>query len=94
MREDGEIILGSMTRKIQRAKARAEQKRAHGAMQKAFKTFDGMPKECGECAAIFDRTAPDALDQWRLAVYDDGRVHLVCPKCGPTPEELEAVGVE
>lgn len=86
--------MGSMTRKMQRARARTEKKRAEGAMQKAFKTFDGMPKSCGECGVLFDRSAPEALNQWRVAVYDDGRVHLTCPKCGPTPEELEAAGVE
>lgn len=86
--------MSSMTRKIRRESERNRNDNEKKAMKKAFKTFDGMPKKCGECAAEFDNTDKEVLNQWRVAVYDDGRVHLTCPNCGPTPEELEKANVE
>jgi hypothetical protein len=83
-----------MTRKIQRENERSNLKQKKQVMKKAFETFDGMPKKCGECDADFDNTVKEALSKWRVAVYDDGRVHLTCPDCGPTPEELENADVE
>ena len=47
-----------------------------------------MPTSCGECGAPFDKSDKEGLDQWRIAVYDDGRVHLACPNC--VPEDIKA----
>ena len=42
-----------------------------------------MPKACDECEKPFDRSKTQELDKWRIAVYDDGRIHLVCDGCVP-----------
>jgi len=42
-----------------------------------------MPSSCGECNALFDKTDNTLLDKWRIAIYDDGPIYLVCPKCVP-----------
>lgn len=59
-------------------------------MKEVSKFAGGMPKVCGACGADFDNTDKEALNQWRIAVWDDGRVDLACPDCGPSEEEIQA----
>ena len=82
--------MGSLKRKLERKRAREQKKFVEKEMQRIQRTVSAAPKVCGECGATFDNTDKDALNEWRIAVYEDGRVHLTCPACGPTPEEIEA----
>lgn len=45
--------------------------------------ISSLPEKCDECSTPFDKHDKSLLDQWRLAVYDDGLVNLVCPNCVP-----------
>ena len=80
--------MGSMRRKLERQKMLRKKKALDKAMKGVTEKVEKMPKICGECGAEFDKTDKEMLNQWRIAVYDDGRFHLTCPKCGPTPEEI------
>tara|TARA_B100000579_G_C22492599_1_gene693100 strand:- start:303 stop:551 length:249 start_codon:yes stop_codon:yes gene_type:complete len=71
----------SSARKLRRAKEKILKKEIKKNMKKAEKALDSLPKHCDECGAIFDRTKKDSLNKWRVAVYDDGRIHLVCENC-------------
>ena len=82
--------MGSLKRKIERKRLLKKKKAMDKAMKGVTEKVDSMPKICGECGADFDKSDKEMLNQWRIAVYDDGRIHLTCPKCGPTPDEIEA----
>tara|TARA_Y100000592_G_C5427406_1_gene296495 strand:+ start:1020 stop:1301 length:282 start_codon:yes stop_codon:yes gene_type:complete len=82
--------MGSLKRKLERKRARQQKKVVEKEMRRIERTVNAAPKICGECGADFDNTNQDMLNEWRIAVYEDGRVHLTCPECGPTPEEIEA----
>ena len=70
-----------------RAIRRAQEKKAKKLAKKAGKMLENaassMPKKCDECEAPFDNKDTKSLHKWRVAVYDDGPVHLVCPDCVP-----------
>ena len=82
--------MGSIKRKIERKKFLKKKKVMDKAMKNVTEKVDAMPKVCGECGDAFDKADKEMLNQWRIAVYDDGQFHLTCPKFGPTPEEIEA----
>ena len=78
----GKVSLPS-SRSIRRAnerKAKKLEKKASAIFQQAA---DNMPKKCDECNIPFDKSDVKSFHHWRVAVYDDGRIHLVCPKCVP-----------
>jgi uncharacterized protein with PIN domain len=77
---------------MKRKRARTEKKNADKLMKQVDEKLKSMPKVCGECNAQFDNTDKETLNEWRLAVYDDGRIHLTCPKCGPSHEEIAKSG--
>jgi hypothetical protein len=81
--------MGSLGRKIKRKKERAEQKAAQKATKGVQDAVEAMPNACGECSIKFDKGDQEKVNSWTLAVYDDGRMHLVCPDCGPTKEERD-----
>jgi len=70
------------SRTLKRNKERAQKKLAKKAMKNVSKALERMPQRCDECSTVFDRENKESLE-WRIAVYDDGRVHLVCPSCVP-----------
>ena len=70
-------------RSIRRAKERAQKKQEKKITATLEKAVSAMPEACDECNAPFDRTNHTNLDKWRIAVYDDGPIHLVCPACVP-----------
>ena len=82
--------MGSIKRQLERKRKLAQQKEAKKASRKIEQQIDVMPKVCGECGADFDNADKEALNQWRIAVWDDGRINLTCPNCGPTAEEIAA----
>ena len=45
--------------------------------------MSAMPKCCDECGALFDKNDKASLNKWRIAVYDEGPINLVCPDCVP-----------
>ena len=73
--------MGSLKRKMKRKKELALKKGARKAMKSINQQLSNSPDACGKCGISFDNTETEALDKWRVAVYDDGRVHLECPKC-------------
>ena len=82
--------MGSINRQLKRKKKLQERKEAKKAARQIENQVSSMPKTCAVCNADFDNTSKEMLNQWRIAVWDDGRVELTCPKCGPTQEEIAA----
>ena len=82
--------MGSINRQMKRKKELRQRKEAKKAAKQMEDQISSMPKICGTCGADFDNTSKEMLNQWRIAVWDDGRVELTCPDCGPTQEEIEA----
>tara|TARA_B100000941_G_C28253766_1_gene422921 strand:+ start:58 stop:339 length:282 start_codon:yes stop_codon:yes gene_type:complete len=82
--------MGSLKRQLARKRAKKQKKLLEKGMKRISEQVSSAPKVCGECGAKFDNTDKDMLNKWRIAVYEDGRMHLTCPACGPTPEEIES----
>ena len=82
--------MGSLKRQLQRKKQKKTKKAAQKATKNIENQVNSMPKICAVCNADFDNTDREMLNQWRIAVWDDGRIELTCPKCGPTQEEIKA----
>ena len=70
-----------MNRKQRRARERQLKKSGARRVEKVEHALSKMPTKCDECGSHFDKTNKDLLDKWRIAVYDDGPVKLVCPAC-------------
>lgn len=81
--------MGSLKRQLARKKLKKQKKSFEKEMKRISDTVAAAPKVCGECDAKFDNTDKEMLNQWRIAVYEDGRFHLTCPECGPSAEEIE-----
>ena len=73
----------SLGRKIRRKKKRDLNKDIKKKTKELEKQVSKMPKACDECNTPFDRSKTELLDKWRIAVYEDGRVNLVCNDCVP-----------
>jgi len=73
----------SLARKVKRAQERKLKKEMKQKAKAIATKMSGMPKNCDECNAPFDRSNKELLNEWRIAVYDDGPIHLVCPDCVP-----------
>ena len=73
----------SLNRKIRRKKRRDLGKTQSKQTKELEKQISKMPKACDECGTPFDKSKTDMLDKWRIAVYDDGRINLVCNDCVP-----------
>ena len=82
--------MGSLKRQMQRKNKMRQHKDAKKTARQVENQVNSMPKVCGECGIDFDNTNKEMLNQWRIAVWDDGRINLSCPDCGPTEEEIEA----
>jgi hypothetical protein len=79
--------MGSIARKMKRRREKADQKAAQKAAEGVQDAIETMPTTCGECGLKFDKKDKEKVNSWSLAVYDDGRVHLACPDCGPSEDE-------
>jgi hypothetical protein len=71
-----------MNRKQKRAAAR-KLKKEQGKIRKINEAVSSMPTRCDECGVSFNGTEAKHLDTWKIAVYDDGPINLVCPDCVP-----------
>ncbi len=67
--------MGSIGRKLRRKKEKAEQKAAQKAAKEVQDAVEAMPNACGECGIKFDKANKETVNNWTLAVYDDGRIH-------------------
>lgn len=76
------------SRSIRRKKELAARKDAQKKAKQVGDQISRMPTACDECGAPFDKKDKTAINEWRIAVYDDGPVHLVCPKC--VPDDVKA----
>ena len=74
------------SRKIRRKQELAQRKATKKAEKQISQALSSMPKKCDECGVPFVRGTQESLE-WRIAVYDDGRVNLVCSSC--VPEEVK-----
>ena len=72
-----------MNRKQRRARDRHLKKSGAKRINAVEQAVSRMPENCDECGAYFDRNDKSQLDKWRIAVYDDGPINLVCPSCVP-----------
>ena len=77
----------SLARKIKRKQDRALKKEMKKKSKEIENKMSAMPKTCDECGVPFDRNDKESLSKWRIAVYDDGPINLVCPDC--VPEDVE-----
>ena len=82
--------MSSIKRQLNRKKQLKKRKQAQKKAKVIEKQINTMPKQCDVCGVDFDSTDKEMLNQWKIAVWDDGRIELTCPECGPTKEELEA----
>ena len=71
------------SRAIRRAKERKAKKLEKKMNKKLQQAAMKMPKACDECSKPFDNSNIESFSDWRVAVYDDGPVHLVCSDCVP-----------
>ena len=76
------------SRSIKRKKELAARKEAQKSAKKVGDAISRMPTACDECGIPFDKKDKTMINEWRIAVYDDGRVHLVCPGC--VPDDVKA----
>ena len=75
------------SRKLRRKKELQARKEAKRAGKKVSQAISRMPKKCDECGVPFDNSDKGMLNSWKIAVYDDGPIHLICPGC--VPEEVK-----
>ena len=75
--------MTSSNRKLRRKQDALLKKELKKRTKGVEKAMSSLPEKCDECSTPFDRHDKSLLDKWRLAVYDDGRVNLVCPNCVP-----------
>jgi hypothetical protein len=74
----------SLNRKQRRAAKKKAKKSQTKEMAVVEDKLERMPTGCDECGTKFDRTDSSLWDSWRIAVYDDGPVNLICPACVPS----------
>lgn len=75
--------MPASNRSIRRKKEKQAKKLAKKMTAHLEKAASKMPKQCDECEKAFDKEDVKSFSHWRIAVYDDGPVHLVCPDCVP-----------
>lgn len=71
----------SITRKIKRKKAKENKKTAKKVMRKVGDTIASMPKVCRKCNTELDKSNDASLDEWKIKIFESGRVDLTCGDC-------------
>jgi len=82
----------SINRKQRRAVQQKAKKQQTKEMAGVENALARMPDSCDECGAEFNRADHSLLDSWRIAVYDDGPINLICPDC--TPADIKEISRE
>lgn len=72
-----------MNREERRNAKRQLNKETKQKVQRIENALSRVPTKCDECGKTFDKKNHAELDSWRIAVYDEGPVNLVCPSCVP-----------
>jgi hypothetical protein len=70
-----------MNRKQKRESKRRMSKEDKQINEAVERAVADMPKSCTSCSKDFDNKDQQSLNTWRIAVYDDGPIHLFCPDC-------------
>lgn len=76
----------SITRKIKRSKAKENKKIAKKIMKEVGDTIASMPKTCRKCSAELDKSNNASLDEWKIKIFESGRVDLTCGSCSEIDE--------
>ena len=76
----------SIRRKKEKALKKKAKKAAKSKMAQAQEAIRSLPPRCSYCSAVFDRTIPENLDTWHVAVTETA-IRLTCPKCLNQPQE-------
>ena len=77
--------MGSMNRKIRRAK----KKRAEKEMAAKVALFGKLSDECLVCEKPFDKTCKEQVQEWFVTVREEqGVVNLYCPECWGTAQKV------
>jgi 2-phospho-L-lactate transferase/gluconeogenesis factor (CofD/UPF0052 family) len=75
--------MGSITRKINRNRAKKSKKR----MKKQVGLFDKLPTECLSCQAAFDKNSKEHHQTWKVVVREKEQiVRLYCKECWTAAE--------
>tara|TARA_B100000242_G_C42817818_1_gene380120 strand:+ start:176 stop:427 length:252 start_codon:yes stop_codon:yes gene_type:complete len=77
------------SRKIKRRKELQARKKSKKVLKEVTKNIDRMPKFCSKCGIEFDKTVNSNLDEWRIQIYETGRVVLTCGNCQVLNEQTE-----
>tara|TARA_B100000131_G_scaffold314543_1_gene351542 strand:- start:1192 stop:1467 length:276 start_codon:yes stop_codon:yes gene_type:complete len=73
--------MGSLKRKIERAKER----RAKKELQEQIKMFHKLGDECYSCQKAFDKKSKEYANTWKVIVREkENAVRLYCPECWDT----------
>ena len=72
-----------MNREQRRNAKRQQNKETKQKVQRIENALNRTPSKCDECGKPFDKKNHSELDSWRIAVYDEGPINLVCPACVP-----------
>ena len=70
-----------MNRKQRRAAKKQMSKETSARMEKLKVDIARAPTTCDECGKEFDNKNQKMLDSWKIAIYDDGPINLVCGDC-------------
>ena len=77
-------------RKIKRKRELEARKKSNKMLKEVTKSIDSMPKVCSSCGAELDKTVSENLDNWRIQIYETGRVVLTCGNCHAAKEQSSA----
>ncbi len=83
--------MGSLSRKMKRARMRKQQKKD---LNQKMGMFDRLPDECSACEKPFDKRNKEMVMSWNVVVRAEEKiVRLYCPECwGKAKEVVEEFG--
>ena len=78
-------MMGSMKRRMNRSKAKKEEKQLKKEVAKKMNMFSRLPDECLACTAPFDKNDKEMVKTWTVVVKEaEKKVNLYCPTCWQT----------
>ena len=81
--------MSSINRKLRRRKEKEQKKKSKQVMKEVGEHIAAMPKNCRGCGIELDKTDHAALDEWKIKIFESGRVDLTCGQCSTTGESGE-----